>query len=83
MASAVAGPISALIFKIEAGKEIAGMGLSSFVAPLQLLTSNDLGFIVPAMLITYILVPGSISYGIYYLLKKFGKIKENDLRLPN
>ncbi|MEH7884002.1 PTS sugar transporter subunit IIC [Bacillus sp. JJ1609] len=83
IASAIVGPISALIFKIEAGKEIAGMGLSSFVAPLQLLTSYDLGFILPAMLITYILVPASISYGIYYLLKKTGKIKENDLRLPN
>jgi uncharacterized protein len=83
IASAIVGPISALIFKIEAGKEIAGMGLSSFVAPLQLLTAYDLGFIVPAMLITYILVPATISYGIYNLLKKFGKIKENDLRLPN
>lgn len=83
IASAIVGPISALIFKIEAGKEIAGMGLSSFVAPLQLLTSYDLGFILPAMLITYVLVPAAISYGIYYLLKKFGKIKENDLRLPN
>lgn len=83
IASAIVGPISALIFKIEAGKEIAGMGLSSFVAPLQLLTSYDLEFILPAMLITYILVPATISYGIYYLLKKFGKIKENDLRLPN
>jgi uncharacterized protein len=83
IASAIVGPISALIFKIEAGKEIAGMGLSSFVAPLQLLTSYDLGFIVPAMLVTYIIVPATISYGIYYLLKKTGKIKENDLRLPN
>ncbi|UII56602.1 PTS sugar transporter subunit IIC [Cytobacillus spongiae] len=83
IASAIAGPMSALIFKIEAGKEIAGMGLSSFVAPLQLLTTYDFGFIFPAMLITYILVPASISYGIYYLLKKTGKIKENDLRLPN
>lgn len=83
IASAIVGPISALIFKIEAGKEIAGMGLSSFVAPLQLLTSYDLGFILPAMLVTYIIVPATISYGIYYLLKKFGKIKENDLRLPN
>jgi uncharacterized protein len=83
IASAIVGPISALIFKIEAGKEIAGMGLSSFVAPLQLLTSYDLGFIVPAMLVTYIIVPATISYGIYILLKKFGKIKENDLRLPN
>ncbi|WP_045518467.1 PTS transporter subunit IIC [Neobacillus niacini] len=83
IASAIVGPISALVFKIEAGKEIAGMGLSSFVAPLQLLTSYDLGFILPAMLITYIIVPATISYGIYYLLKRFGKIKENDLRLPN
>ncbi|GAM15451.1 PTS transporter subunit IIC [Mesobacillus selenatarsenatis] len=83
IASAIVGPISALVFKIEAGKEIAGMGLSSFVAPLQLLTSYDLGFILPAMLITYILVPAAISYGIYLMLKKFGKIKENDLRLPN
>lgn len=83
IASAIVGPLSALVFKIEAGKEIAGMGLSSFVAPLQLLTTYDLGFILPAMLITYILVPAAISYGIYLMLKKFGKIKENDLRLPN
>ncbi|CAM3895930.1 PTS transporter subunit IIC [Mesobacillus zeae] len=83
IASAIVGPISALVFKIEAGKEIAGMGLSSFVAPLQLLTSYSPGFIIPAMLVTYVAVPAAISFGIYYLLKRFGKIKDNDLRLPN
>lgn len=83
IASAIVGPVSALVFHIEASKEIAGMGLSSFVAPLQLLTHYDLGFILPAMLITYVIVPGAISYGIYVLLRKMGKIAENDLRLPN
>jgi uncharacterized protein len=83
VASAIVGPISALVFKIQAGKEIAGMGLSSFVAPLQLLTTYNIKFIVPAMLITYVIVPAIISYAVYYILKKLGKIKENDLRLPN
>jgi uncharacterized protein len=83
IASAIVGPISALVFKIEAGKEIAGMGLSSFVAPIQLLTTYEFEFIVPAMLITYIVIPAVISYGVYYILKKVGKIKEHDLTLPN
>lgn len=83
IASAIVGPISALIFKIEAGKEIAGLGLCAFVAPIQLITSYDLDFILPAMLITYIIVPALISYSIYIILKKTGKIHPNDLRLPD
>ena len=82
LASAVAGPVSAIVFNLEAPKEIAGMGLSSFVAPIQLLTTNHFSYIIPAMLITYVILPAGVAYGTYYLLKKNGKIKENDLRLP-
>lgn len=33
VASAIVGPVSALIFQLEAGKEIAGLGLSSLIHP--------------------------------------------------
>lgn len=40
VASAIVGPVSALIFQLEAGKEIAGLGLSSLIAPINLISSQ-------------------------------------------
>jgi uncharacterized membrane protein len=83
LSSAVAGPVSALVFGIQAPKEVVGLGIGALVAPMQLLTIYDWKFIIPAMLISLILIPAVISPTIYLLLKKKGFIKEGDLKLPN
>ncbi|TVX88268.1 PTS sugar transporter subunit IIC [Paenibacillus agilis] len=82
VASAVMGPVSALLFHIEAPSQIAGMGLSSFIAPIMLVQIYNPAYIIPAMLITYILLPAVISYPIYLLLRKSGHIRPGDLALP-
>lgn len=80
-ASVIAGPVSALIFQIEAGKEIAGLGLSSLIAPINLISTEGLS-IVPAMIITYVIVPVAVSYMVYMVLRKAGRIKAGDMTLP-
>ena len=68
VASAIVGPVSALIFQLEAGKEIAGLGLSSLIAPINLISSEGWE-VVPAMVITYIVIPVAVSYILYIALK--------------
>ncbi len=81
VASAIVGPVSALIFQLEAGKEIAGLGLSSFIAPINLISNQGLG-VVPAMVITYIVIPVAVSYIIYIALRKAGRIHSGDMTVP-
>ena len=69
VASAIVGPVSALIFQLEAGKEIAGLGLSSLIAPINLISSQGWE-VLPAMVITYIVIPVAVSYILYIALKK-------------
>ncbi|MGG2063688.1 PTS transporter subunit IIC [Bacillus sp. S14(2024)] len=81
VASAIVGPVSALVFQMTAGKEIAGLGLSSLIAPINLISSKGLS-VVPAMVITYIIIPVAVSYILYMILKKAGRIKPGDMTVP-
>ncbi|ENQ3105822.1 hypothetical protein SAMN04488168_12617 [Bacillus sp. 491mf] len=81
VASAIVGPVSALVFQITAGKEIAGLGLSSLIAPINLISSKGLS-VVPAIVITYIVIPVAVSYVLYIILKKAGRIKPGDMTVP-
>lgn len=83
ISSAIVGPIATLLFNLEATKEIAGMGLSSFVAPLNLITnSENKVMIIISMLICYIIIPVVISYFVASFLRKKNLIKKGDLTLP-
>lgn len=81
IASAIVGPVSALVFHMTAGKEIAGLGLSSLVAPINMISNQGLS-VVPAMVITYIVIPVAVSYMLYMILKKAGRIKPGDMTVP-
>ncbi|MCR8642713.1 PTS sugar transporter subunit IIC [Paenibacillus sp. N1-5-1-14] len=80
-ASAVAGPVSTFIFGIEIGKEYAGLGISSLVAPIHLLTKYNPSQIIPAMLVTYVLIPAVVSYAVYWVLSRRGLIRPGDLKI--
>ncbi|ODG91762.1 MULTISPECIES: PTS sugar transporter subunit IIC [Bacillaceae] len=80
VASAVAGPISAFLFHIEAPKEIAGLGLCALVAPMNLLATYGSAVMIP-MIVTYILVPGIVSYIVYIFLKQANMIKTGELKI--
>ncbi len=81
-ASAVAGPIAVLYFGLEVTKEVAGMGLSSFVAPITILAESDSNLVIIPMLISYVLIPAIISGIIAAVLKKKKLIKPGDFILP-
>lgn len=83
ISSAIVGPIATLIFHLEATKEIAGMGLSSLVAPLNLITNSDNKvLVIVSMLVCYVIIPIVISYFVAVFLKKKNMIKEGDFALP-
>ena len=82
IASAIVGPIATLFFNLEATKEIAGMGLSSFVAPLNMIANSDSNFVIISMLICYIIIPIAVSIVIVKFLKNRNLIKEGDFTLP-
>lgn len=82
ISSAIVGPIATLIFNLEATKEIAGMGLSSFVAPLNMIANSESNFVIVSMLICYIIIPVAVSYVIAKFLTKKNLIKEGDFSLP-
>lgn len=82
ISSAIVGPIATLVFNLEATKEIAGMGLSSFVAPLNMIANSDSEFVIIGMLICYIILPVLISFVVVKFLRKKNLVKQGDYRLP-
>lgn len=82
ISSAIVGPIATLIFNLEATKEIAGMGLSSFVAPLNMIANSDSNFVIVGMLVCYIIIPVIISVLVAGFLRKKNLIKKGDFQLP-
>ncbi|WP_442602243.1 PTS transporter subunit IIC [Paenibacillus sp. KN14-4R] len=83
IASAITGPVSTFVFGIEISKEYAGLGLCALVAPIHLLTKYDAMLIIPAMLVTYVLIPAIVSYIVYLIMKKRGWIRPGDLKIPS
>lgn len=79
IAAAITAPIVVNILGLTASKEIAGMGLSSFVAPLNLFIEGGphaLGiFLLGAVLCAV------ISYVIYVIMRKMKKISPSDLAM--
>ena len=62
-------------------RTIAGLGLSSLIAPINLISSEGWE-VVPAMVITYIIIPVAVSYILYIALKKAGRIHSGDMTVP-
>ncbi|MBP0726927.1 PTS sugar transporter subunit IIC [Bacillus sp. RG28] len=78
VSSVVAGVISTLLFHIEVGKGIVGIGLCALVTPISLLSEFGIGMLIP-MIVTYLLVPIFITYTLFFILKKQNLIRRNDL----
>ncbi|MGL4347752.1 MAG: PTS transporter subunit IIC [Chitinophagaceae bacterium] len=77
IAAAITAPIVVNIFGLTTSKEIAGMGLSSFVAPLNLFIEG--GFHTLGIFLLGVGLCGIISYIIYMIMKKMGIISSSDL----
>jgi len=82
LASAITGPISTCLFKLECTGVSAGMGTCGLVGPLGVFT--DMGFnansIVGVILVCLVL-PAILSLVFAEIMGKIGWIKENDMKL--
>lgn len=84
VASAVVGPLSTIIFKMENTPLGSGMGTCGLVGQIEAFNAMEgtpFMSILTGILVTHILLPAVISYVVYLLLRKKGWIKDGDLKL--
>ena len=82
LASAITGPISTCLFKLECTGVSAGMGTCGLVGPIGVFA--DMGFNVNSIvgvLLVCIVLPAILSLIFSEIMRKLGWIKENDLKL--
>lgn len=82
VASAILGPISTTIFKMEGNKIGAGMGTSGLVG--QFATVDVMGGspkVFLYILLLHFILPGAISYVLSQWMRKKGYIKEGDMKI--
>ena len=82
LASAITGPISTCIFKLECTGVSAGMGTCGFVGPIGVFA--DMGFnanSIVGVVLVCIVLPAVISLTISEIMRKLGWIKYGDMKL--
>lgn len=84
IASAILGPISTIIFKMENTPLGSGMGTCGFVGQIgtiNAMESVSKGTVVLNMALLHFVLPAIISYIVYLLLRNKGIIKDGDMKL--
>ena len=82
LASAITGPVSTCLFRLECTGVSAGMGTCGFVGPIGVLT--DMGFTatsVIGVLTVCLILPAVLSLVFSEVMRKLGLIKFGDLKL--
>lgn len=82
LASAVTGPVSTLVFRLECSGVSAGMGTCGLVGPLGILA--DMGGsprVLLGILVVCILLPAVLSWLFALVLRRVGWIRPGDLKL--
>lgn len=84
LASAILGPLSTMVFKLENTPLGSGMGTSGLVG--QISTFNampDVPFkkLFFVIILMHIILPAAVSYIIYIIMRKKGLIKDGDMKL--
>ena len=83
LSSAVLGPVATIMLKMTNVPEGAGMGTSGFVG--QIGTFTSMGFTFDTLwriVILHYVLTAILAFVFFLVFKKFGKIKDEDLRLP-
>lgn len=84
LASAITGPVSTLLFKLECTGVSAGMGTCGLVGPLGVITDMNGGANMWfGLLMVCFVLPAVLSYIFYFIMKKMGFIKAGDMKLQN
>ncbi|HLR35826.1 MAG TPA: PTS sugar transporter subunit IIC [Tissierellales bacterium] len=82
IASAILGPISTTVFKMESNMIGAGMGTSGLVGQFALIdTMGSSPKVFISILLMHFILPGVISYLISKWMKENGHIKAGDMKL--
>jgi len=86
IASAVAGPLASAAFKIMCDATGSGMGTAGLVGVIQtFMTSIENGiawwYVLIAVLVSYIIVPAAIAFGVSELMRKKNWIKLGDMKI--
>ncbi len=82
LASAITGPISTCLFKLECTGVSAGMGTCGLVGPIGIFT--DMGFSatsITGVILVCIVIPAVLSLVFSEILRKIGWIKPDDMKL--
>jgi len=82
LASAILGPISTSVFKMQANSIGAGMGTSGLVG--QIATVTVMGYSsIPNIILMHFALPALLSFAISELMRKKGYIKTGDMKLES
>ena len=83
ISSAVLGPLSTCVFKLQCGTAGGGMGTSGLVGVFDLFkyTGGTLG--VVGIILLMIVLPALLNILISQFMRKKGWIKDGDMKLPD
>ena len=82
LAGAITGPLATVVFKMENNPMGAGMGTSGLVGQIGTFTQMGMNTSsILSVLLIQLLLPALLAYVLYMFLRKYGKIKDGDLRL--
>ncbi len=79
IAAVICAPIATSVLGFTATYELAGLGLNSLIAPLNILSKSTSSFMI--YMATGVILPAIISLIGYGLLKKMGKVEKGDLTI--
>ncbi|MCL2215709.1 MAG: PTS sugar transporter subunit IIC [Defluviitaleaceae bacterium] len=80
VASAISGPVAAVLLGMRTTSVGAGMGTSGLVGPFQTIYAMGMGGFVP-MILACVVVPATVALALSELMRKKGLIKDGDLKL--
>ncbi|QAA23760.1 PTS transporter subunit IIC [Sporolactobacillus terrae] len=80
VAAIVSAPIATMLLHFQVPYELGGLGLSSFIAPLNILAIQGVKGLL-AFVVAGILIPGIITYVLYRAIKVAGWVKAGDLHM--
>jgi len=79
-ASAISGPVAAVVLGMRTTSVGAGMGTSGLVGPFQTIYAMGMGGFVP-MILACVIVPATAALSLSELMRKKGLINQGDLKL--
>lgn len=80
VAAMVSAPIGTMFFHFKVSYELGGLGLSSFIAPLNILAGQGIkGLLI--YVLAGVLIPAVITLALYHVIKLAGWVKAGDLRM--